>query len=143
MRPRLMGLGGTQGRARVRREPGQALIEMALVLMLLLVLTFGIADMGILMYRYVQASNCVREVARRMVVRDDDLWSDNYCVDAGLSAAVSYPGGYASLPAGDPVTASIELPHNWIAIGYLIPGLGPTVTIRASDTMRMEGQIQT
>ena len=123
---------------KTRRHQGQAMVEMALVAMLLLILTFGIADMGIWMYRYIQASNCVREAARRAVIRADNATNPPYCVDAGLQPTL--PAGYKALPAGSEVTATVDTVHNWIVIGYLIPPLGPTGQIKATTSMRMEGQ---
>jgi len=61
----------------------------AIVALLLLTLTFGTADMGLFMYKYVQAANCTREAARRAAVRKDP---DNipYCLDASLRPTVTY-----------------------------------------------------
>jgi hypothetical protein len=115
------------------------MVEMGLVVMLLLTLTFGIADLGIFMFKYVQAANCVREAARRAVVRDPNAGSPPLCVSSDLQPTVS-PAGYATLKAGQPVTATINQTHTWIVIGYLVPGMGDTVPLKAATTMRMEGQ---
>ena len=104
---------------------------MAFVMVLLLTLTFGTLDMGIYMYRYVQAANCVREFARRTVVNAST--ADTYCVDAALTPTVSI--------SGEEVTATIATDYNWMVISYLIPGLGPSAPIDAQVTMRMEVQI--
>ncbi len=123
--------------ATVRRHRGQAIVEMALVMMLLLSLTFGILDMGVYMYRYIQAANCVREVARRAVVRQPT--TNTYCIDVGLTPTLS--ADPAGLDAGDEITATIDTDHNWMVISYLIPGLGPSAPVDARVTMRMEGQV--
>ncbi|MDP9470786.1 MAG: pilus assembly protein [Chloroflexota bacterium] len=137
--------------SRARRQPpsglghqhrGQALIEMAMVVMILLTLVGGIFDFSIYMYRYVQASNCVREAARRAVVRADDAANPPYCVDADLAPTLS-PSDYKSLDAGEEVNASIDTVHNWFVIDQFIPVLGPSVPLTASTSMRMEGQIAT
>lgn len=117
--------------ARARRRQGQAIVETAIVMLLLLTLTFGILDMGVYMYRYIQAANCVREFARRTVVNEST--ADTYCVDVGLTPAVSI--------SGEEVTATIDTAHSWMVVSYLIPGLGPTAPIDAEVTMRMEVQI--
>ena len=114
-----------------RHHEGQAIVETAIVMILLLVLTFGTLDMGVYMYRYIQAANCVREVARRTVVGEST--ADTYCVDAGLTPAVSIND--------EEVTATIDTVHNWLVVSYLIPGLGPTAPVEAQVTMRMEVQI--
>ena len=128
-------------RASARRHRGQAITEMAIVMLLLLTLTFGIADMGIYMYRYIQAANCAREVARRAVVRQPDPTADIYCFDAELTPTLS--ADPASLDAGEEITATVDELHTWAVIGYLIPTFGPTAPLRAQVTMRMEGQVTT
>jgi hypothetical protein len=115
------------------------MIEMALVIMILLVLTFGIADVGLYMYRFVQAANCTREAARQAAVRDDPT-DIPFCVSADLLPTVTYDPDDSP---GSDVTASLTVNHNWIAIGYLIPGIGTTIPIRSATTMRMEGEFET
>ena len=119
-------------------KPGQALVEMALVVMLLLILTFGIADVGLFMYDHVQASNCVREAARRAAVRADDAGNPPFCISSDLVPQV--PAGYQTLPAGSEVQVTLTKPHQWIAICYFIPGMSCTIDIKAATSMRMEGQ---
>ena len=117
-------------------KPGQAMVEMALVAMILLILAFGTVDAGIYMYRYVQAANCTREAARRAAVRDDPT-NIPYCVSSDLQPTMSYAAG------GDPgtdVTATVAITHHWIVIGHLVPGIGATIPINSATTMRMEGQ---
>ena len=117
-------------------RPGQAMVEMAIVMMLLLVLCFGMADFGLYMYKYVQAANCTREAARRAAVRQDPT-NIPYCVDASLAPSVTYAD--ASHSTGSDVTASINFNYNWIVIDHLIPGLSPTIALQSHTTMRLEG----
>ena len=126
------------GRFVAHRRRGQALIEMAIVSMLLVVLVGGIVDFGVYMYKDVQAANCVREAARRAAVRDPNAASPGYCVDASLKPTLT--ADYMTLPAGAEVTATISSTHSWLAISYLIPGMGSTIQLKASTTMRMEGK---
>ncbi len=123
--------------ATVWRHRGQAIIEMAVVMTLLLSLTFSILDMGVYMYRYIQAANCAREVARRAVVREPT--TNTYCVDVGLTPTLS--DDPASLSPGVDITATVDTDYNWMVISYLVPGLGPSAPIDAQVTMRMEGKV--
>src|SRR5690242_4960807 len=109
-------------------KPGQAMVEMALVAMLLLGLTFGVADMGLFMYKYVQAANCTREAARRAAVRKDPT-NIPYCVDASLKPTIKYddPGK----AAGTDVTAKVDTEYKWIAISYLVPGIHKTIRLKS------------
>jgi Flp pilus assembly protein TadG len=119
---------------------GQALVEMAIVIVIMIMLTVSSIDFGIYMYRYVQAANCVREAARRAVVRAPGAASAPYCAEAGLTPTIS-PADYQSAAPGSEVVASITVDHDWMALDNFIPGL--TGTIRARTSMRMEGQVVT
>jgi Flp pilus assembly protein TadG len=118
------------------------MIEMALVILMLLILTFGIADVGLYMFRFVQATNCTREVARRAAVREDNPTAAPFCASGDLRGAVTIAYDPDDSPGSD-VTASLNVTHNWIAISYLIPGMEDTIAIRAATTMRMEGEFET
>lgn len=119
---------------------GQALVEMAIVIVLMIMLSVSSLDFGIYMYRYVQAANCVREAARRMSVRAPNASNPPYCADAGLTPTIS-PGDYQTAPAGTEVTATININHTWMALDKFIPGL--TGTIKARTSMRLEGKVVT
>lgn len=123
-------------RGRTGAKPGQAMIEMAIVALLLLILTFGTVDAGLYMYKYVQAANCTREAARRAAVRQNPA-NIPYCVDASLAPTITYAA--AGAPGTD-VTATLAKNHSWLVIGNLIPGIGPTIPLNSHTTMRMEGQ---
>ena len=127
MTTRVLSRFGIARSSRQRRvRPGQAMVEMALVMMLLLVLVFGIIDFGLYFYRHVEAANCVREAARRKVV--DDTTTAPLCV-GGLAPSVSVVDGDA--------VATISVTHDWIVIDHFIPGLGG-VTVGATTRMRLE-----
>jgi Flp pilus assembly protein TadG len=130
---------GHRARSLARPRRGQAIIETALVLPLLLTLVFGIAEMGLYMYDYVQAANCAREAARRATVRDANAASPPYCVSATLQPTLT-PAAYATAPGGSVVTATVNSTHTWIVIGNLIPGLTNPMPLHATVVMRMEGQ---
>jgi Flp pilus assembly protein TadG len=56
--------------ARVSRDRGQAVIELALTLPLLLLVVFGIIDFGFMFQRYEAVTNAAREGARLGVLAD-------------------------------------------------------------------------
>lgn len=113
------------------------MVEMAIVAMFLLMLTFGTADIGIYMYKYVQAANCTREAARRAAVRKD-YNNIPYCVDNSLKIQVTFSDpGHA---AGTDVTAKIDTDYDLIVLDYLIWGNNKKLPLKSSTTMRMEGQ---
>ena len=124
-------------RAYARGERGQAVLETALVLPLLLTLMFGIAEMGLYMYDYVQAANCAREAARRAAVRAANPDSPPYCVSATLHPTLTYADP-SKKSAGTDVTATVNSTHHWLVIDNLVPGLGASQPLHAAVTMRME-----
>lgn len=69
---RLAGLAGF-----IRRERGQALVEMALVIPVLLLLFVGICEFGRILGAYMVINNLAREGARYGVVGNNDLEIEN------------------------------------------------------------------
>ena len=122
-----------------RPRRGQAIIETAFILPILLTLVFGVAEISMYMYSYVQAANCAREGARRASVRDPDADSPPYCESVTLEPDI-LPASYMTQPGGTDVTAVVSSTHQWLVIGNLIPGLGASKPLYAEVVMRMEGQ---
>jgi hypothetical protein len=139
-------------RLRRRREekPGQAVIEMALVMTVLLILSFGMADFGLLLTAEIQATNCAREIARRAVVRDEtavDACADYSALNALTNDTVTVDlPAYMDLDSGVPITARIEGTYHFIAIAPLLNAFFPgdpfpaDSTVGSETTMRMEGR---
>lgn len=127
-----------RARSLARPRRGQALVETALVLPLMLILVFGVAEIGMYMYDYVQASNCAREAARRAAVREAGADSPPYCLSSDLKPTVT-PSGYITAPAGSEVTATVTSTHDWLVL-TMIPGFPASTPINATVKMRMEGQ---
>jgi hypothetical protein len=140
-----MSAAGTRLRWLTRPRRGQALIETALALPLLLVLMMGIAELGLYMFDYVQAIHCARESARRAAVRAADAATPPYCVSAELLPTLTAEGGdYMTAPAGSDVTAVVASDHDWIVLHQLVPLLGGSPLpdswpISATVVMRLEG----
>ncbi|AHF06871.1 TadE/TadG family type IV pilus assembly protein [Desulfitobacterium metallireducens] len=68
-----------------KEEQGQALVEMALVLPLLLLLLFGIIEMGRVGYAYITVSNAARSAARVATTGGMDLDIQNAAIIAAPS----------------------------------------------------------
>jgi Flp pilus assembly protein TadG len=133
-----MSAFATLRRRLARGERGQAVLETALVLPILLTLVFGIMEMGLYMYDYVQAANCAREAARRAAVRAPDAGSPPpYCVSAKLQPALTYADP-TNKRAGTDVTATVNSTHQWLVINNFVPGLGASQPLHAAVTMRLE-----
>ena len=135
----------TRIRWALKPRRGQALVEAALILPVILVLTFGVADMGLYMYQYIQASNCAREAARRAAVRDyANAVKPPYCDERKIAVALYDANNVkitssSGLPGtGSAVTARSEATYNWFVLDHLVPKFPVTSPIRAKVMMRME-----
>jgi Flp pilus assembly protein TadG len=135
------------GRRR-RRNRGQAIVEMALVMSILMVLSMGIVDFGLFLTGYIRATNCTREAARAAVVRTPN--ATNICSNDFLSPlfstyTVSVSPNYLTDPAGNPVTVTINATYTWSILGPTINAFIPggslaNTNVRVQTTMRLEGR---
>lgn len=136
--------------ARPRKRRGQAIIEMALVMVVLLTLSFGVVDFGLFLTGYIRASNCAREAARTAIVRDtvgtDFCSSGHQLVPLFESAPVSMdPTNYKCQDRGTPVTATVTATYRWKAIAGVVNTFFPgtpwaeTQATITKATMRMDG----
>jgi Flp pilus assembly pilin Flp len=144
-----MTLGGT-ARRRTKDERGVALVEFALILPALVLLVFGVLDIGRAINYWLDANHLANEGARWVVVNRDlgtplpaylrqqadsaelrDGGSDS--VPNPLQVSVCYPNGNTT---GNQVEVRAVVQFNWL------PVLGldvATSEITGSATMRLEG----
>lgn len=128
---------------RNKSQRGQAIVEFAIVLPLLLVLLFGVIDFGRALQTYITINNASREGARlgsinpdadvEAKVRDAAGEFDN----ADLTVATSFPDGKAS---GESVVVDVDYEYNFITpLGSFVETLsGGTLTLGTSSNMRIE-----
>jgi Flp pilus assembly protein TadG len=93
---------------RPRGERGQAIVELALTLPLLLLIVMGVFDFGLLFQRYEVVTNAAREGARLAVLPDYTPGEARLRVIDYLNAG-GVPTGPSNLRAG-PCTAGSEVP---------------------------------
>ncbi len=132
------------------RKRGQAMVEMAIVMTLLLILSFGMVDFGLYLTGTIRASNCAREVTRAAVIRNPN--AATFCNSHQLtplfeSATVTLnPSVYMDAASGTQVTATVVAVYRWKAIAPLINAFFPgtpwnaTQSTTTTSTMRMEGR---
>lgn len=124
-----------------RNQDGQAAVELALVLPLLVLLLFGMLEGGRILGTYLSVNHAVREGARLAALGATDAMIDQRVrdsaamVDRGLLTVEINPVGQRQRGAGVTVSAAYPLP----IFAPVIPALtGGTFTISASATMRVE-----
>jgi len=140
---------------RARRESGQALIEAALTVPILLLIAIGIFEFGRAYQTWQILTNAAREGARLAVVpnaTDVETRVRQYMQDGQLSkygtAPVTVDAAATITVNGLPVSATkvtIDYPFDFVMLGpvaRLIPGspgtLGSSLTMQASALMRNE-----
>lgn len=152
--------------SKLRREPGTVAVEFALVAPLLLVLLFGIAELGLLFKDLLILNNAAREGGRAgalgattSTIAETSLSSTTGLRTEDISITQQY-GTYDeetqtwtwmalgdnedqnNAPAGAQVKITLSYPHTLVTAG-LFPGLGDeeggaTVTLTAVSVMRRE-----
>lgn len=124
-----------------RRERGQAMVEFALILPVLLALLCGIIDFGWLYYNQLTLTNAAREGARYAVIHYDpsttwreDAQSRMLADMVGVDSATAI----VSDPVGQQITASVTATPR-ILTGFTSTIFGRnTAELHASCTMRLE-----
>lgn len=140
-------------RARWRRHPnrGTATIEMLMVLPLLLLLLFAVAELSIMFSRWQAVTNAAREGARTAVVYRAP------CDEATVLAAVRDRVRSYTAPSGMIVTddqiviegvcgssetnsrVQVTVPYQFRVLSNLMPSLAPTLNTVGNSVMRNEG----
>jgi Flp pilus assembly protein TadG len=134
-----------------RREQGQAVVEMALVLPLLCLLVFGIVEFGRAFNYWIDTTHLANEAARFAAVdrnpsqsgqtlqqyiqgqaTTSELKSGSQSVSPALRVCVSFPAGTSN--PGDPVQVTATATYHWLRI----LGLNAATPIMGKATMRIE-----
>lgn len=134
----------------LKNQKGIALVEMALLLPLLLIITFGIIEFSIALWDQAVVTNASREGARAGIVWADPRPTDgeiqtvvaNYCA----GRLISFNGATAPATtitrtdssAGSPLTVTVNYNFDFLVISALVPPLGDGLNLSARTVMRME-----
>jgi Flp pilus assembly protein TadG len=127
---------------------GAAAVEMAIVLMLLIVLVFGIIEMGRAIMVHQVLTNAAREGARRAVIpgaTDAQVTSrvDQYMAAAnitGYTQTIEINGSAGSLSTAaskDQVAVGVSVPYSNVSYGVMRL-ISPTRVFEADVNMRKE-----
>lgn len=129
-----------------KKEGGQALVELALLIPILLIIIFGIVEFGRVFHAHLAVSHASREGARIGVVVGGAGTADSDIKERVMSSAVSLnlsednieiTPSLSSRSRGSALTVEVsyQVPLYTPFIGDLIPNPFP---IRGSTTMRIE-----
>ncbi len=133
----------------IRNQRGQATVEFALILPVLLLLVLGIIEFGKAWNLAQMATDAVREGTRQCVLADNlkytqanvEIWIKNRMATAGVPTTVptvtfSTTVGATAAPcenSDQPVTITMTIPYSWMFFTALQP-----ITLTSSFTMRNE-----
>ena len=132
---------------RYKQQYGSATVEMAVILPLLLLLVFGIAEFGIALYRQEVLTNASREGARAGIVISTPPVTTaqiqtvvtNYLTNAGWNAALATVTATGAGGAfGSNVTVTVTFDTSFSVLSGLVPGIPATKTLSAQTVMRHE-----
>ncbi len=124
-----------------RNERGQALVEFALVVPLLLIMVMAIIDFGRAWNLHQTITDAAREGARQSVIGNAVTQDSAVAIVAGVIrasgfdpalATVGFPDGFKT-GRGFPTTVTIEMPYRF---GFLAPFIR-LVTLDNSDAIRL------
>jgi Flp pilus assembly protein TadG len=141
-------------RARSPRR-GQAAVEFALVLPILLVMLIGIVEFGRAWSEHQVITDAAREAARQAAIHDEDVVEHDVLAaayDAMGRAGINYPARCASAsppcvvltnwdgPTNSDLTVAINLPYRFTFFGPLVKwATGKTyMVLKTTFTMRNE-----
>ena len=139
--------------SRPRFRSGNAVLDMALVMPLLIGLTFGACEYGYALYVKHSLQAAAREGARAAIVAGATATDVQTAVDNSMAAAgfaqskytrppTVAPTGWATAAAGTTITVTVNT--TWASIGiHVLPsylgGISDTKAMSGSTTMRKEG----
>jgi Flp pilus assembly protein TadG len=130
------------GRDRARHENGQAAVELALLLPILLLLVFGIVQFGLALNSANDETHLANEVARYAAVNEDpspetlQKWAKGQADSKALSGqlvCISFPRGTSNV--GDPVEVKVTGTMKWLPILKL---KAASTVVEGKADMRLE-----
>jgi Flp pilus assembly protein TadG len=132
---------------RRRADEGQAVVEFALVLSVLVMVLLTVTQFGIVLAHQLDVTDAARAAARRASSYGAPTTYSSAVENAARSAAVSAANSSASVPgmtvtvtatpqwvAGNPVTAKVSAPYSIHIFGFKVSN----GTLSSSITMRLE-----
>ncbi len=132
-------------RKRLEEKRGLALVEGSIVMLLLILITFGIMEYSWLFHRIQEMNSIARAGARQAVLPDSTLADVQTAMDTlavgygivGITTTVN-PGDITVLTSGELITVTVEVAYTNVELvgGALFPMPDP---LRASVTMAKEG----
>ena len=138
---------------KLKSQRGQAIVEFALTLPILLILLLGIIEFSLLLYDKAVLTNASREGARVGIVSQDrsDLAPintritnavNNYCgnhlISFGSTNVTTTPSWPGTRSFGNPLTVTVSYSYKWLLIPNFVAGSGSDLSLGAVTVMNLE-----
>ena len=128
-------------------QRGQAMVEFALVLPLLLIVLFAVVDFGVGLTRWIAITNAAREGARLGAVGADE-WeikqkavdtADGVLSDSNIDVGFFDADGSGGIDPGDSVVVDVNYEYDLITpLGRFLTGSVGSLSLSACSDMRLE-----
>ena len=125
---------------RSRRSEGQALVEFALLIPLLVIIILGIIEFGRIWMTMNVLASAAREGARIAAVTSPDVAQVQAAVDDVLTAADITGATITTVgpTADNKVTVTVQITYT-VVTGSFVPGLSSSMPLSRSVVMHWEG----
>jgi len=140
---------------RANSQKGQALVELGLILPLLVILTFGIIEFGLIMFDKAVITNASREGARIGIVAQDrsDIsaiqtqiqntvrnYAEAHLITFGDRAtALQIPTPtFSGTTFGSNLTVTVQYSYEFVVIPNFIAGMANPLVMEATTVMKLE-----
>ncbi|MEM5389003.1 TadE/TadG family type IV pilus assembly protein [Paraburkholderia phymatum] len=134
-----------------KKESGVAAVEFAIVLPVLLLIIFGIVELGVALYDKAVITNASREGARAGVVLKNPKLTATDIQTVVLNYTSSYLLTFAktnNTPVvtstgaggtfGQPLSVSVSYTYNGLGLGYMLSAITGPITLSANTVMNNE-----
>ena len=138
---------------RLRFRSGNAVLDMALVLPLLIMITFGAVEYGFALYLKHSLQSAAREGARAAIVAGATATNVQDAVDASMQAAgfaqskytrppTITPANWQTMAAGNTITVTVQTTWGTAGVSVLptyLGGIQTSKVLQGGTSMRKEG----
>jgi len=131
-----------QGRSILKdSQSGQELVEFALVLPLLLLVVFGVLDLGRVFHSAITITNAAREGARYAMLHPDDVMEiQNVTLAEAENSGIDMSTSFVDViclsdcSSGTPIRVTVEYNFTFLLIGFVFPDPN-LVFVRSAEMM--------
>jgi Flp pilus assembly protein TadG len=126
----------------LKKNDGQALVEFAIILPILLLILMGIVEFGMMLNSYLTVRNACREGARTAIVGSSDVEIKSLILTVSKALnntdlTINITPGQSNRKSGAPLT--VEVKYNYHLTVPIISGIfGNVIVLDAQTTMRIE-----